>query len=190
MFINDEDNWDEGEYMHSDALQHHGSGEYYKYPRKTRGPRFAIFLLIIIAILALVLAFSVAFLWITAPNITFSKDANVDNADPGDIIVYKLSYENLGSVNVKNVAIRDILPVNVTFVSSDPEYDNVSGKTYTWYIGTVTPGERGNITITVIVNAGEDKGVSIYNYATFDYNDDKGNRYDQIKDDAETFIKL
>lgn len=156
--------------------------------RRPRGPRFAILIMIIFAILALVLAFTFAFLWLRTPVMTFSKEASVDHANPGDIIVYTLSYENLGGGDATNVTIRDTLPADVTLVGSDPGYNDVSGKTFIWYIGTVTGGERGNITIIVTVKAGVDNGVNLTNFATFDYKDNNGNPYDQIMDDAETLI--
>jgi len=157
--------------------------------RRPRGPRFAIIVLIMFAILSLIVAFTITFLWMTAPNMTFSKDASLDYAVQGDTIVYTINYENLGSGDATDVTIRDTIPANVTFASSYPEYDNVSGTIYTWDIGTVTGGANGTISITVTVNAGVDNGVNLYNFATFDYNDDNGNPYDQITDDAKTLIK-
>ncbi|UCG70696.1 MAG: hypothetical protein JSV09_06690 [Thermoplasmata archaeon] len=63
MFINDKDNWDKGEDMHSNALQNHRRGEYSKYPRKTRGPRFALIIMIIMAMISIALALTVVYIF-------------------------------------------------------------------------------------------------------------------------------
>lgn len=156
--------------------------------RRPRGPRFAILILIIFAILSLILAFTIAFLLETAPVIQFTKEASLDHAEAWDTIVYSLSYENLGPGDVKDVTIRDTLPMNVTFVSSDPEYDSLTGKTYIWYIGTVTEGANGTITITVLINEDVNNGTILHNVATLDFKDDSGKQYVPMTDDTETLI--
>jgi uncharacterized repeat protein (TIGR01451 family) len=156
--------------------------------RRPRGPRFAILILIIFAILTLVLAFSIAFLFVRNPSMTLSVEASVDKADPGDIITYTLSYENLGSGDAKSVTISDSLPANVTYVGSYPEYDIVTGSNYTWYMGAVPGGTNGTITITVTINTGVENGTVLTNFAILEYNDDDGNPFRQISDNAKTLI--
>jgi uncharacterized repeat protein (TIGR01451 family) len=116
---------------------------------------------------------------------TFSKDVDVDYADPGDTVTYTLDYENTGMGDATDVTITDTISDDVTFSDSDPDYDDLSGNTYTWYIGTVSGGASGSITITVTVNAGVADGTIIYNSATFDYDDANDNPYDQLTDCAD-----
>ncbi|MFQ5909327.1 MAG: hypothetical protein ACE5IJ_01230, partial [Thermoplasmata archaeon] len=125
---------------------------------------------------------------VTAPVMTFSKSADVNSADPGDTIVYALSYENTGSGEATLVVVEDTIPSDVTFVSSDPSYDDVSGDTYTWNIGTVGAYSSGSITITVTVNVGVDDGTLLHNVATLDYADANGNYYPQLSDYADVTV--
>jgi len=86
----------------------------------------------------------------------------VDNIDgsilPGDFITYTITYSNpdpndpnyLGEIT--GVTITDYLPQEVEPNDAfDPNY-NSSEHTYTWQIGTLSPGESNSITLTVVVN--------------------------------------
>ncbi|UCE37406.1 MAG: DUF11 domain-containing protein [Thermoplasmata archaeon] len=116
---------------------------------------------------------------VTAPVMSFSKCVCHRYADPGDYIQYRIQYRNSGSGNATNVVIIDTLSENMTLISSNPAYDNVSGNVYKWYIGLVGPYTHGSITILVQVNVGVEDGTVLPNKATLDYSDDNGNPYDR-----------
>jgi hypothetical protein len=49
--------------MQSDSIYKQKSSEFYKYPRKTRGPRFALIILIIMAIISIAIALTIAYVF-------------------------------------------------------------------------------------------------------------------------------
>jgi uncharacterized repeat protein (TIGR01451 family) len=125
---------------------------------------------------------------VTAPVMSFSKTADVTVADPSDTIVYTLTYENSGTGVATDVVITDTIPVDTSFVCSDPAYDELNGNTYTWNIGNVAANSSGTITITVTVNVGVEDGTILHNTATFDYDDANGNPYNQLTDFADVTV--
>jgi uncharacterized repeat protein (TIGR01451 family) len=125
---------------------------------------------------------------VTAPVMSFSKTADASKADPDDLIVYTLFYQNLGSGNATLVVINDTIPSDVTFVGSTPAHNSSSGNTYSWIIGFVEAYSNGTITITVRVNVGVDDGTVLRNNATMEYADENGNYYDPLEDYAETTV--
>ena len=52
---------------------------------------------------------------VTAPVMTFSKNVDVTYADPGDLVVYTLSYKNVGTGVATGVVIEDTIPMHTTF---------------------------------------------------------------------------
>jgi uncharacterized repeat protein (TIGR01451 family) len=125
---------------------------------------------------------------VTAPVLSFSKTASQSTADPGDTIVYSLTYTNSGSGDATGVIITDTIPDDVTFVNSSLMNYSVSGTTYTWIIGDLPANSGGTITITVTVNVGVGDGTLLHNTATFDYADANGNSYDQLTDYADVTV--
>jgi uncharacterized repeat protein (TIGR01451 family) len=125
---------------------------------------------------------------VTAPVMTFSKSADVSTADPGDLIVYTLEYENTGTGWASLVEVVDTIPADTTFVSSTPWFDSMSGNEYTWNIGDVAPGGSGTITITVVVNARTPDKTLLENDATLDYSDANGNFIEQLSDFADVTV--
>jgi uncharacterized repeat protein (TIGR01451 family) len=125
---------------------------------------------------------------VTAPVMSFSKTADVTEADPGDSIIYTLTYDNSGSGEATDVVVTDTIPGDTTYVSSNPGYDGVSGDTFTWNVGTVGAYSSGTITITVTVDAGTPDGTLLHNAATCDYDDANGNPYTQLEDYADVYV--
>jgi uncharacterized repeat protein (TIGR01451 family) len=125
---------------------------------------------------------------VTAPKMTFTKSADVEDADPGDTIVYTLYYENEGSGQATDVVVTDTISDDTTYVSSNPGYDSQSGNTYTWNVGSVAGYGSGSITLTVTVNVGVDDGTVLTNTATLDHDDANGNPYPQLDDEAEVTV--
>jgi uncharacterized repeat protein (TIGR01451 family) len=129
-----------------------------------------------------------AWLYVTAPVMSINKDADVNYADPGDTIIYTITYNNSGGGEATDVMITDTIPANTTFVSSSPGYDNVSGDAYTWIFESVEALSNGTITITVTVDVGTADETLLHNIATLDYDDANGNPYDQENDTADVLV--
>ncbi|HKZ47229.1 MAG TPA: SdrD B-like domain-containing protein, partial [Thermoplasmata archaeon] len=125
---------------------------------------------------------------VTAPVMTFSKTSDVTTADPGDTITYTLSFTNYGSGDASGVVVVDTIPADTTFVTASPYPDDVTGDVLTWYVGLVTAGGSGSITITVQVDAGLADGTLLHNAATLDYDDANGNFIAQLTDDADVIV--
>jgi uncharacterized repeat protein (TIGR01451 family) len=125
---------------------------------------------------------------VTAPGFSFSKTADVAEADPGDWINYTLYYKNTGTGDATNVYINDTIPADTTLQSTSPAYTSSSGDTYIWNLGTVKAGDDGNIIITVTVDAYTPDGTLMRNTATLDYSDANGNPYPQMQDHADVTV--
>jgi subtilisin family serine protease len=87
-----------------------------------------------------------------------SKTDNIGEGvtvDPNDEIIYTIYYGNPNDPNIgtlTDVNIVDYLPDEVDPINPfDPNY-NSSTHTYTWNIGTLSPGDSNSITLTVKVN--------------------------------------
>ncbi len=78
---------------------------------------------------------------------------SVDNPSPnvGATITYFVTVGDNGPASATNVAVSDLLPVGLTFVSATPSagtYDDASG---TWTIGTVSPTTAQTLAIVATV---------------------------------------
>lgn len=123
-------------------------------------------------------------IYVTAPVLSLTKTADVTTADPSDQITYTVEFTNSGTGNATNVYINDTIPDEVDFISSNPAYTSVSGKTYTWYFALVGPSETVTITIIVEVQPYTEDETVMVNIATLDYADDNGNPYPRQRDSA------
>ncbi len=82
-----------------------------------------------------------------------SMDKSVNNASPsaGEQIVYTLSVSNAGPSVATGVAVEDVLPAGIQYLTSDsPSYDSQSGR---WAVGTVQVGQTVSLNITALVTA-------------------------------------
>jgi uncharacterized repeat protein (TIGR01451 family) len=112
----------------------------------------------------------------------FLKCGCSGRANPGDMILFRFTYENFGSGDATDVTIVDTIPDYLTVQSSDPAPDNISGRTYTWYIGNLSAGEKGYIYLYVTIDPYTPDGTLIKNTATLNYSDANGNPYDPKTD--------
>jgi uncharacterized repeat protein (TIGR01451 family) len=113
---------------------------------------------------------------VTAPVMSIDKVADVAFADPGDEIVYTITYKNTGTGLAGHVWINDTIPADTTLVSVSPMYTSVSGDTYTWYYTNVGTG-TWYITIKVKVDVGTPDRTVLLNNVTLDYTDANSNPY-------------
>ena len=78
---------------------------------------------------------------------------------PGNVVEYTLSYQNIGGWVANGVVVTDTLPSQVTYITnsstSTPNIGQptVAWQTLTWNVGTLNPGQSGQIKIRVTINA-------------------------------------
>ena len=98
-------------------------------------------------------------------RISLNKTDDVDPVTSGSDLTYTLSYENQGTVDVINVELSDIVPAGTTFVDAPGcSTDTADPPTILCNIGTLAPGDTGEITLIVTVIA--EGGAIILNTAT------------------------
>jgi uncharacterized repeat protein (TIGR01451 family) len=84
------------------------------------------------------------------PDLEISKTDGVDTAAPGDILTYTISYKNIGYGNAADVTIADLIPERSSFVSaSDGGIFDVNTRMVNWTVGSLAPGESGEVTVAV-----------------------------------------
>ncbi len=87
------------------------------------------------------------------PLLVINKIVDKSNTLPGDEVVYTINYANIGNAIATGVIVKDTFNyVNqqyLSFVSANP---SPSTGTDTWNIGTLSPGQSGQITIRASVN--------------------------------------
>ena len=83
------------------------------------------------------------------PDVAVSLNKNFDQAIPGDIVTYTITYQNQGYEEAQDVEIKLSLPQGVSF-----ESDN-SGFTFdgsVWKVGGVSPSESKSFNLTAKIN--------------------------------------
>ncbi len=92
----------------------------------------------------------------TFPTLTLVKEDNiVDCVEPGDEIIYTITYD-ANSDSDTNVVIIDYLPDDVKYISSEPEPNEILNcNTIVWKIGTLEPNQAGSVMLTVKVKCPE-----------------------------------
>jgi uncharacterized repeat protein (TIGR01451 family) len=101
------------------------------------------------------------------PYLTISKTSNEILVDPGDTIIYTITYSNDSPVNVTDAVITDELPLGLTYVpgsaSNGGTYDSAT-HTITWNIGSLASLE-GPYTVSYSVTVDADASTQPQNYA-------------------------
>jgi uncharacterized repeat protein (TIGR01451 family) len=105
------------------------------------------------------------------PVMQLQKAVNTTVAEPGQTLIYTLSYANAGDGNAKAVWVNDTLPAGVTFVSASPAPDLVTGQDLSWYFNSIVHGSSGTISVIVMVNSLPADGESVVNAAALTYHD-------------------
>lgn len=88
------------------------------------------------------------------PAISLSKSASPSGTvDPGTRVTFSITYRNSGSEAVTNFVVTDQVDANLINVQPGPggAY-NPATRTITWPIGTVGPGESGNVNFAATVS--------------------------------------
>jgi uncharacterized repeat protein (TIGR01451 family) len=99
-------------------------------------------------------------------DISISKSAPIV-VDAGATIPYELVVANAGPSAAANVAVSDVLPAGLTFVSVTTDQGTCTGgATVTCTIGTVLSGTPVHVSIVARVDAATDSGTRVANTAT------------------------
>ncbi len=91
-----------------------------------------------------------------APDLTISKDDGGTTAMPGGVVIYTLTYANIGNQDATGVVITETVPANSTFdmASSSGIWtclpDNSAGSTCTQNIGNVDAGDPAATTMFAV----------------------------------------
>lgn len=78
----------------------------------------------------------------------------VDEAAPaaGSVVTFTLTVTNDGSIAATNVAVTDLLPAGLQFVSATPSQGAYNEGTGIWTVGTVAPGTPQTLSIRAVVS--------------------------------------
>nr|HID14828.1 DUF11 domain-containing protein [Anaerolineae bacterium] len=104
--------------------------------------------------------------WEPGPELSLAKFGPAA-ASPGQTITFTLVLSNVGQLDATGVVLTDVLPVTLTFVAQDSDYDfSQVNQTLVWQIGNVlTTAAPIQINLTVQV-AGDAPSGSVTNSAT------------------------
>lgn len=80
------------------------------------------------------------------PDISVTKTADKSDASEGEDIVYTIAFTNKGKYKAENVYLTDILPSNAE-AKSYSSGGSFANNTITWKIGTLEPGQSGNVSV-------------------------------------------
>lgn len=101
------------------------------------------------------------------PELAVTKSADVEQAMPGEQIVYTISYESLNDCLATDVVVSDPLPDHVSFVTADSGGWE-SGGVVTWDLGNVAGLSTADLMLTVEVDALAPADSTIVNTASID----------------------
>jgi uncharacterized repeat protein (TIGR01451 family) len=80
-----------------------------------------------------------------------TKTGSAPTVNVGDILVYTLHYQNIGSLTATSVRLTDTLPANVAVVSVSPQFDYQVGQQLAWNLNSLGAAAQGQIVITTTV---------------------------------------
>ena len=105
------------------------------------------------------------------PVITVVKRASVTEAEPGNVVIYTIWYNNTGDGNAKRVWVNDTLPAGTTYLSATPAPVSISGQLVSWYFATVLKGTTNSISVSILISSEPADGTIISNAADLSYQD-------------------
>lgn len=96
---------------------------------------------------------------LTPPTIDLSLQKSVNNTAPqvGQNVVFTVILTNNGPSNGTGIAVTDVLPTGMTFVSSTPTQGTYNSTTGLWTVGGLNAGAMVTLNITATVATGGNK---------------------------------
>jgi uncharacterized repeat protein (TIGR01451 family) len=98
-------------------------------------------------------------------DISVVKTSDKTTANVGDVITYTISVANAGPNDATQVRVTDVLPSNLTFVSSTSTLGSYATSTGVWTIGDLLNNASTTLTLVANINSGTE-GQTILNQAT------------------------
>jgi len=102
---------------------------------------------------------------IVSPVMRLDKSVSPGTGSPGGIVVFTITYSNVGSANATDVWINDTLPNGLTFITSSDEANRTA---MSWHFTDVAPGTY-SFTITVRIDGDVPDAAHLVNTATLEY---------------------
>jgi len=103
--------------------------------------------------------------YVDKPKVDVGIEKKGDDARPGFIKKYHITYYNKGTEQAEDVVIIDKLPPEVEYLSSsDGGNYNSASHTITWNIGSLPPQTNRYLTIEVRIPQTQACGINLYNY--------------------------
>jgi uncharacterized repeat protein (TIGR01451 family) len=93
-----------------------------------------------------------ASLAVLSPVMHIEKRSDLDVVEAGATLTYTLTYSNTGNLAAVSVVITDVLDSHTSFVSATLTPSGGLPDAPVWSIGSVAPGQVGQIIITVVVD--------------------------------------
>jgi len=89
-----------------------------------------------------------------APDLVITKTDGATSTTAGGIVLYQITYTNVGTQNANGVVITETLPANTTFnpIYSFGAWDDEGGGQFTLVIGDLPVGASGTVTFAVTVD--------------------------------------
>jgi uncharacterized repeat protein (TIGR01451 family) len=112
-------------------------------------------------------------------RLLISKEADPVSAESGDNVVFTITYSNDGGGTLTEVEITDWLSGDLQPLDFDPPYSSKAGNTYSWNIGSLSPGSSNTITIDARIDQSLGTPAVIVNTAEGD-----SAETDPVSDDA------
>ena len=90
-----------------------------------------------------------------APDLVITKTDGGTSTLPGGIVLYQITYTNVGTQDANGVVITETLPANTTFNStySFGAWEDLGGGVFGQLIGDLPVGASGTVTFAVTVDA-------------------------------------
>ncbi|MDX1442015.1 MAG: DUF11 domain-containing protein, partial [Nitrosopumilaceae archaeon] len=99
-------------------------------------------------------------------DLSVTKDADLEEVEPGEELEYTITVTNDGPSSAVNVTVSDKLPPQVEFVSSIPPISTQIGNELTWEFETIENNASEIITLVVKVKENVPEGTTISNIAS------------------------
>lgn len=120
-------------------------------------------------------------LTVATPRVRVRTEQVSDANSPGDTIFYRLVLINEGSGLAKSLAVSELLPDALQFVSSDPSLSTQdapgSSQRFTWRVAELAPGDTAVLRVAVRLRPNLPADARLTTSHTLTYQDTNGNNY-------------